>query len=159
MPINTVYPIKNKINLFFRDPIECLKMLMRTPLLADHIEFSPFHIFKTAEKAMRVYTEWLSGDAAWSMQVGFISQNATLSAHIFVGATAQGSNTLRNNFVVGQDKHNCTNRRSCCAPTPYQSGKYQERFSKQGFTPRLSPASAPPNPTFSASKQKNSRHS
>jgi hypothetical protein len=44
-------------------------MLMRNPLLADHLEFTPFHEFKTAEKTMRIYTEWLSGDAAWSMQV------------------------------------------------------------------------------------------
>lgn len=44
-------------------------MLMQNPLLADHLEFTPFRIFKTAEKAMRVYTEWLSGDAAWAMQV------------------------------------------------------------------------------------------
>lgn len=42
---------------------------MRNPLLADHLEFTPFHEFKTAEKTMRIYTEWLSGDAAWSMQV------------------------------------------------------------------------------------------
>lgn len=52
-------------------------MLMRNPLLADHIEFSPFHIFKTAAKTMRVYTEWLSGEAAWSMQVCFVSQSMT----------------------------------------------------------------------------------
>jgi len=44
-------------------------MLMRNPLLADHLEFTPFHEFKTAEKVVRIYMEWLSGDAAWSMQV------------------------------------------------------------------------------------------
>lgn len=44
-------------------------MLMRNPLLQDQLELAPYHIFKTAEKSMRIYTEWLSGDAAWAMQV------------------------------------------------------------------------------------------
>jgi len=44
-------------------------MLMQNPLLADHLEFTPFRVFKAADKTMRIYTEWLSGDAAWSMQV------------------------------------------------------------------------------------------
>ena len=69
LSITPVYPTKNKIQLFYRDPVECLQMLMRNPLLKDHLEFEPFHIFKTAEKLMRIYTEWLSGDMAWSMQV------------------------------------------------------------------------------------------
>ena len=64
-----VYPTKNKTQLFYRDLVECLQMLMQNPLLRDHLDFEPFHIFKTAEKSMRIYTEWLSGDAAWSMQV------------------------------------------------------------------------------------------
>ncbi len=42
---------------------------MQNPLVKDVIEYSPFQLFKTAEKTMRLYTEWLSGDAAWSMQV------------------------------------------------------------------------------------------
>jgi len=69
LPITTVYPTKNKITLYYRDPVECLQMLMRNPLLKDQLEFTPYHIFNTAEKTMRIYTEWLSGDAAWDMQV------------------------------------------------------------------------------------------
>jgi hypothetical protein len=69
LPITTVYLTKNKINLYYRDPVECLQMLLRNPLLKDQLEFTPYHIFKTAEKTMHIYTEWLSGDAAWAMQV------------------------------------------------------------------------------------------
>jgi hypothetical protein len=58
-------------------------MLLQNPLLADHLEFTPYHIFKTAEKTMRMYTEWLSGDAAWSMQVRFVFfWNVCLTAHM-----------------------------------------------------------------------------
>ena len=68
-PIDTVYPTKNKIYLYYRDPVECLRSLMRNPLLKDCIEFTPRRLYTSAEKLVRVYTEWLSGEAAWSMQV------------------------------------------------------------------------------------------
>lgn len=42
---------------------------MDSPLVRDHINFKPLQLFRTSEKVMRVYTEWLSGDAAWQMQV------------------------------------------------------------------------------------------
>ena len=71
-PLETEYPTKSKIYLYYRDPVECLRSLMRSPLLQDRLKFTPRRLFETSEKLMRVYTEWLSGDAAWSMQVCFI---------------------------------------------------------------------------------------
>jgi hypothetical protein len=99
--IATVHPTKNKINLYYRDPIECLQMLMRNPLLKDQLEFEPYHIFKTAEKTMRIYTEWLSGDAAWMMQVrtfifGVVFPNLCTAT----GAVTCRSNTLGNSFII-----------------------------------------------------------
>ena len=70
MEITTAVPTKNKLHLFFHDPIQCLESLMCNPLLEGSIKFGPFQLFESAVKPMRVYTEWLSnGDAAWSMQV------------------------------------------------------------------------------------------
>ena len=65
----TRYPTKNVVRLFYRDPLECIQSLLESPLIQDHIQFTPFQLFKTAEKAVRVYMEWLSGKVAWSMQV------------------------------------------------------------------------------------------
>lgn len=42
---------------------------MLNPLVQDHISFSPFKLYETAAKTMRIYTEWLSGDQAWNIQV------------------------------------------------------------------------------------------
>ena len=70
--LQTEYPTKNKLYLYYRDPIECLKSLLRSPLLKDHLDFTPRRLFENPDKLVRVYTEWLSGDAAWSMQVYFI---------------------------------------------------------------------------------------
>lgn len=68
-PWTTSHPTKSPLQLFYRDPIECIKSLLNSPLSADNIEFTPYKLYKTAEKSIRVYSEWLSGDAAWSMQV------------------------------------------------------------------------------------------
>ena len=68
-PKNTLYPTKYPVKLFHRDPIECIQSLMNNPLLKNVLKFEPLRVFKTAEKLMRVYSEWRTGDAAWNMQV------------------------------------------------------------------------------------------
>ncbi|KAJ7712057.1 hypothetical protein B0H16DRAFT_1662813 [Mycena metata] len=64
----TPYPTKKPLTLYYRDPIECLQSLMSNPLLKGSIDFTPFKLWKTAERVVRVYNEWLSGDAAWKIQ-------------------------------------------------------------------------------------------
>jgi Plavaka transposase len=81
-PCTTVHLTKNKINLFYRDPIECLQSLMHSPLIKDFINFDPIRVFMTAAKLMRVYTEWLSGDTTWSMQVSDIEKILLSLSHI-----------------------------------------------------------------------------
>lgn len=55
--------------LFYRDTFECLQMLFNNPLFADSIDFTPYRAFTTTQRLARVYTEWMSGDIAWDMQV------------------------------------------------------------------------------------------
>lgn len=62
-------PTKQPIHLYYRDPLDCIESLLQSLLLADHITYSPFHLYRTAARVARVYTEWLSGDVAWSLQV------------------------------------------------------------------------------------------
>jgi hypothetical protein len=57
------------LSLYWRDPVACLESILHNPLIADHVGMVPFQLFKSAEKLMRVYTEWLSGDRAWDIQV------------------------------------------------------------------------------------------
>jgi hypothetical protein len=68
-PWTTSHPTKSPVQLFYRDPLECIESLLNSPLSADDIEFTPYQLYRTAEKSIRVYSEWLSGDVAWSMQV------------------------------------------------------------------------------------------
>ncbi|KAF8235728.1 hypothetical protein L208DRAFT_1255592 [Tricholoma matsutake] len=66
---DTAYPTKKKLDLFYRDPLECIQSILSNPLMKSHLQFSLLHIFDSAVRAMRIYTEWLTGDVAWSMQV------------------------------------------------------------------------------------------
>src|SRR6266850_8468107 len=68
-PLESVYPVKRPLFLYYRDPIECLQALIGNPLAQDSLHFEPLKVFKTAEKLVRVYNEWQTGDVAWQMQV------------------------------------------------------------------------------------------
>lgn len=68
-PWKTVYPTKNPVKLFYRDSVECVKSLLQSPLMKDYLQFSPLRVFETAEKLVRIYGDWLTGDVAWNMQV------------------------------------------------------------------------------------------
>lgn len=69
IPWQTEYPTKNPLTLYYRDPLECLQYLLSNPLIQDHVQFTPFRLWANSDKLMRIYTEWLSGDVAWNMQV------------------------------------------------------------------------------------------
>ncbi|KAG2123729.1 hypothetical protein DEU56DRAFT_701519, partial [Suillus clintonianus] len=90
--VPSVYPTKHPIRLFWRDPIECLESLFSNPLFHDKLDFIPRHVYKTAAHLLQVYSEWLTGDAAWEMQTQFPR-----------GATVLGT-------VLSSDKTNITTR-------------------------------------------------
>ena len=63
------------------------------PLVKDFIRFSPFGLYESAAKTMHFYTEWLSGDVAWSMQVGFsILKIIYILTVSVIGPASQGCN-------------------------------------------------------------------
>jgi hypothetical protein len=68
------YPTKAPMCLYYRDALECVEYLFGNPLFVGQIDYSPQRLWKTAEKLERVYTEWMTGDSAWEMQVssGFL---------------------------------------------------------------------------------------
>jgi hypothetical protein len=79
---NTVYPTKKKLTLFYRDPLECIQSILHSPLMKDYIKFKPLRIFESASRAMRIYTEWLTGNAAWSMQVSSLRRSISFYSYI-----------------------------------------------------------------------------
>lgn len=55
--------------LFYRDALDCVEYLFGNPLFTDQIDFSPVRLYRDAERTIRVYTEWMTGNTAWEMQV------------------------------------------------------------------------------------------
>lgn len=67
--IHTSHATKSPIILYWRDPLECISTILNHPFFHDQLDFTPRKVYSTAKKLSRVYTEWMTGDGAWNMQV------------------------------------------------------------------------------------------
>ncbi|KAI0039113.1 hypothetical protein FA95DRAFT_1504627 [Auriscalpium vulgare] len=84
------YATKSPMKLFYRDSLECLEHLFGNPLFDGHMDYRPKQVYTAAEHAIRVFSEWMTGDVAWKMQ-----------NHVPKGATVVGA-------VLSSDKTNLT---------------------------------------------------
>ncbi|KAI5996952.1 hypothetical protein EDD15DRAFT_2163119 [Pisolithus albus] len=78
--VPTTHPTREPVQLYFRDALDCVEALFNHPFFADKMDFMPFRLFTTAERLVRVFTEWMSSDGAWDMQAS-IRTLRTLSIH------------------------------------------------------------------------------
>lgn len=69
--IPTAHPTKSPVILYWRDPLECIASLLNHPFFHDRMDFTPRRVYATAQRLCRVYSEWMTGDDAWNMQVHF----------------------------------------------------------------------------------------
>ncbi|KIK25455.1 hypothetical protein PISMIDRAFT_36003, partial [Pisolithus microcarpus 441] len=81
----------NPVQLYWRDSLECIEALFNHPFYAGKMDYSPFRVFTAAERVMRVYSEWMSSDGAWDLQM-----------KVPVGSTLCG-------VILSSDKTNITN--------------------------------------------------
>ncbi|KAG1851346.1 hypothetical protein DFJ58DRAFT_729005 [Suillus subalutaceus] len=66
--ITTMHPMKSPVVLYWRDPLECISNIFNHPLFHDHMDYSARRVYICAQKACRVYTEWMTGNCAWEIQ-------------------------------------------------------------------------------------------
>ncbi|KAG1852820.1 hypothetical protein DFJ58DRAFT_661084 [Suillus subalutaceus] len=66
--ITTEFPTTKTLQIFYRDAIECLQSLLSHPLLAASFDFIPCKVYESAERAVRVYHGFMTGDHAWNLQ-------------------------------------------------------------------------------------------
>ncbi|KAF7319573.1 hypothetical protein HMN09_00296900 [Mycena chlorophos] len=59
------FPTKKPIVLFYRNPLDCIQLLLRNPLFKDHIDLIPTQIYRGQE---RLHKEWINSDGAWNLQ-------------------------------------------------------------------------------------------
>ena len=55
--------------LFYRDALDCVEYLFGNPIFSNGIDFCPVRLYRNSERTIRTYTEWMTGNAAWEMQV------------------------------------------------------------------------------------------
>ena len=74
--ITTSHAVNEPIMLYYRNPLECIEALIQNPLVKDYLTWVPYKLYADGKEpdddeqsSQRVYTEWLSGDHAWEMQV------------------------------------------------------------------------------------------
>ncbi|KAG1820112.1 hypothetical protein EV424DRAFT_1347202 [Suillus variegatus] len=66
--ISTEHPTKLPVHLYWRNPLDCIESLFNNPRFAKDIDLVPECIYTTAERTVRIYGEWMTGEAAWMMQ-------------------------------------------------------------------------------------------
>ena len=71
--VEGIIPISGKpchtVSLYFRDPVEAIKSLLRRPSLANCMEFAPRRVWSDETKKKRVYSEISTGNWWWRKQV------------------------------------------------------------------------------------------
>ncbi|KAI6008475.1 hypothetical protein EDC04DRAFT_2582048, partial [Pisolithus marmoratus] len=104
--VNTPYPMKSPAILYFHDPLDCIEALFNHLYYADHMIYTPFCVFTSAERVVREFSEWMSGDIAWQMHIGHYGAQCTYTDFILsnlpAGATLCG-------IVLLSDKTHITN--------------------------------------------------
>ncbi|KIJ10463.1 hypothetical protein PAXINDRAFT_16549 [Paxillus involutus ATCC 200175] len=79
------------VHLYFRDTLDCIEMLFNHLFFANKLDLIPQRVYETAEHLVHMYSEWMTGDAAWEMQ-----------SHLPTGTTLLG-------VILSSDKTNITN--------------------------------------------------
>ena len=69
--IPTAHPTKSPVILYWRDPLDCIASILNHPFFHDRIDFMPCRVYTTAQRWCHVYSEWMTGDDTWNMQVRF----------------------------------------------------------------------------------------
>jgi hypothetical protein len=62
-------PIIEELELWRRDPVECIKELISNPAFRYVMKYAPEKVLRNADGTVRVYGETWSGEWWWDLQV------------------------------------------------------------------------------------------
>lgn len=74
--VSAEHQTKEPLVLYYRDALDCIKLLFNHPFFADKMEYVPYRLYTQCHT--RVYTEWMSSDGAWEFQVSVKSRKKAL---------------------------------------------------------------------------------
>jgi hypothetical protein len=57
------------VDVWFRDPIDCIKELIGNPMFAQHMHYAPQKVFTDETKEEAIFNEMHTGEWWWETQV------------------------------------------------------------------------------------------
>ena len=63
--------MQEQLELWHRDPTECVKELIGNPAFKDYISYVAEHVYVDDEGVIRIFDEMWMDDWWWNTQVGF----------------------------------------------------------------------------------------
>jgi hypothetical protein len=63
--------LEENVELWRRNPVECVKELIGNPLFKDYLSYIPEHAYIDNEGKERIYDEMWTADWWWNIQVSF----------------------------------------------------------------------------------------
>jgi hypothetical protein len=99
------------VHLYWRDPLDCIELLFNNPRFAKDIDLVPECIYTTAERTVRIYGEWMTGEAAWKMQVRtlLVFSEIICLTSIALSQSELPANSTLLGVILSSDKTNITN--------------------------------------------------
>lgn len=70
---NNDEPIVEELELFYRDPIECIRALLGNLAFSSSLHFGPERVYVDSSKTKQVYNEMWTGNWWWETQVSVCS--------------------------------------------------------------------------------------
>jgi Plavaka transposase len=61
--------LREELELWLRDPVDCIKDLMQNPLFCKSMAYAPERVYTDENAQTRVYDEMWTGDWWWKIQV------------------------------------------------------------------------------------------
>ena len=92
----TGHPTREPMLLFHCDTLECVEYLFGNPTFVDQIDFQPVRLYRDLKRTVCMYSEWVTGNTAWEMQVcTYISITSILCTglNLPTGNASEQSNT------------------------------------------------------------------
>jgi hypothetical protein len=65
--------LEENVEVWRRDPVECVKELMGNPLFKDCMSYLPEHVYKDDGGKVRIYDEMWTADWWWNTQVSLLN--------------------------------------------------------------------------------------
>jgi hypothetical protein len=72
-------PVIEELELWRRDPVECVEELIGNPAFKEMMKFAPERVYRDSNCTIRVYDEAWTGDLWWNIQVCFLASASAIS--------------------------------------------------------------------------------